>query len=73
MIDKIIAWYDRKWSLRGLRKKFRREIVVDTVMKDWITDCIIERKQEGRRKEFVDKQAEIKEKELFLKWLRAQK
>ena len=42
-------------------------------MKEWITDCIVERKQEGRRKEFVDKQAEIKEKELFLKWLRAQK
>jgi hypothetical protein len=71
MIDKIINWVDVKWALRGLVKKFRREIVIDSIMKDWISACIIERKQEGRRKEFLDKQKEIEEKELFYKWIKS--
>jgi hypothetical protein len=34
-------------------------------MKEWITACIIERKMEGRRKELIESQSGIKEKELF--------
>lgn len=73
MLDNLIKWFYRKWALRGLRAKYRKEIAVDLVLKEWITACIIERKMEGRRKELIDSQNKIKEEELFYKWLIAQK
>lgn len=73
MIENTIAWVMRKWALFGLRNKYRREIAVDQVLKDWITACIIDRKMEGRRKELLESQAKIKEEEIFYKWLKAQK
>lgn len=65
----IILWFYRKWALRGLRAKYRKEMALDLVLKDWITACIIERKMEGRRKELIEMQGKLKETELFYKWL----
>lgn len=73
MIENIINWIFRKRALWGLRRKYALDIAVKVVLKEWITACIIERKQEGRRKELVEAQAEIKEMELFAKWLKSQK
>lgn len=73
MIQKLIQYFARKRALRGLRRKYTLEIAVNQIMKDWIKVSIIERKQEGRRKELVDKTKEVKEIELFYKWLRTQK
>lgn len=73
MIENIIRWIFRKRALYGLRRKYALDISVKTILKEWITACIIERKQDGRRKELVDAQGELKEMELFAKWLKAQK
>ncbi len=73
MIQKLISWFGRKKALRGLRRKYVLDIAVKQVLKDWITASIIERKQEGRRKELVDASSELKEIELFYKWLLTQK
>jgi hypothetical protein len=42
-------------------------------MKEWTTACIIDRQQEFRRKELIELQSAIKEKELFIKWLQSLK
>lgn len=73
MIQKIIQYFAHKKALRGLRKKYVLDLAVKHILKDWITASIIERKQEGRRKELVETQAEVKEMELFYKWLKTQK
>lgn len=73
MFDNLIAWYYRKKAFRGLKAKYRLEIATDVVAKEWITECILHRKQEFRRKELVEMQAKIKEQELFYKWLMAKK
>ena len=73
MLKKFNDWYYNKKAIRGLRKKYLLDLACDYIMKDWISACIIERKQEFRRKELVEKQAEVKEKELFLKWLKTLK
>ena len=69
MFKKIQKWCYRKKAIFGLRKKYRLEMAVDEVLKDWITACIIDRKQEGRRQELIDSQKKLKEEELFYKWL----
>jgi hypothetical protein len=73
MIENIIKWIYRKRAIYGLRRKYLLDIPVDEILKDWITDCIIERKQDGRRKELINAQEGLKEKELFYKWLKTQK
>lgn len=65
--------YFRAKALLGLRKKYALEIAVDNVLREWISDCIIERKQEGRRKEFEELRKKIEEEELFYKWLKSKK
>ena len=72
-MNKFIKWWYRKWGLHGLKKKYREDIAVDYILKDWITECIINRKQEGRRNELIDSQKKISEEELFYKWLKSQK
>jgi hypothetical protein len=73
MIENIITWYFRKRAIYGLRRKYALDLAVEQLLKDWITACIIERKQEGRRQELIDAQGKIKESELFVKWLKEQK
>lgn len=73
MYTKIKDYITRKRALYGLRKKYRMEIAVEKLSKDWITACIIDRQQEFRRKELIESQAKIKEIELFYKWLKSQK
>ena len=73
MIENIIKWIFRKRALYGLRRKYALDKAVKVIMKDWITACIIERKQEGRRKELVDAQSELKEIDTFIKWIKVQK
>lgn len=63
----------RAKALLGLRKKYNLELQADNILKEWISDCIIERKQEGRRKEFEELRKKIEEEELFLKWLKSKK
>jgi hypothetical protein len=63
-----------KWKAkRVLIRKQYAEIAIDELTKDWITSCIIERKQEFRRKELVEFQNKTNEDQLFLKWLKARK
>ena len=66
----MINWIIRKYSIWGFRKKCALDLGVKKVLKDWITVCIIERKQEGRRQELLETQKEIKEIEIFHKWLK---
>lgn len=66
----MINWICRKYAIYGFRKKCALDLGVKQVLKEWITACIIERKQEGRRQELLDAQKEIKEIELFAKWLK---
>lgn len=73
MIEKIIKFVYRRKALKGLIKKYRLEISVDSILKDWITFSIIDRKQENRRKELIEAQGKEKETELFYKWLKTQK
>lgn len=73
MFENFITWFFHKWALRALRAKERKDLATFVVLKDWVTACIIERKQEGRRKELVELQQKIKETELFYKWLSEQK
>ena len=69
----IKKWWFHKWAIRGLKKKYLEEMAIDVILKDWITECIIVRKQEGRRQELIDSQKGIVEKELFYKWLQNKK
>ena len=69
----MIKWLCRKYAIWGFRRKCALDMGVKTILKEWITACIIERKQEGRRKELLEAQNEIKEIELFAKWLKEQK
>ena len=69
----MIKWLYRKYAIFGFRKKCALDLATQQVLKEWITACIIERKQEGRRKELLEAQAGIKEVELFAKWLKALK
>lgn len=69
----LIFWLYRKWALHGLKRRYLKEMAIDTVLKEWVTDCIIERKQEGRRKELVELQNKLKESEIFYKWLLTKK
>ncbi len=69
MLEKIRNFIDRLRAIWGLKKTYRKEIEIEKITKDWITVCIIERKQEGRRKELLESQARLKERELFLTYL----
>lgn len=62
----------REKALKALIKKYEMDLAVDLVLQDWITACIIERKQEGRRKELVEIQQKIKEMEVFIMYLKTQ-
>lgn len=73
MIEKIITYIYRKRALYGLRRKYLLDIAVKQILKDWITDCIVDRRQESRRNEFVEADKELKEMELFRKWIKSQK
>lgn len=70
-MKKIIELYYKWKAKRGLIKKYYLDIAVEEILKDWITECIINRKQEFRRKELVEAQNNISESQLFLKWLRS--
>lgn len=71
-ISSLREWYYHKKALNGLKKKYYLELEVDKILKDWITACIIERRQENRRKELIESQSKVKEDELFIKWLKTQ-
>jgi hypothetical protein len=63
-----------RWKARlQFINHFSLEIAKDDLLKDWITTCIIERKQEHRRKELVEMQNKINEDQLFVKWLKSRK
>jgi hypothetical protein len=65
----IIKFYYNWKAKRLLTQKYLLDIAIEEYMKDWVTDCIISRKQEFRRKELVEAQNNISESQLFLKWL----
>lgn len=65
-------WYRFK-AKKGLIKKYNLDIEIDEILKDYISECIIARKQEFRRKELVEQQNKLNEDKLFLKWLKARK
>lgn len=65
----MLNYYYQKRALWGLKRKYNLDVAVDRILRDWISECILHRKQEGRRKELTDTITAIKEKELFLKWL----
>jgi len=67
---KIIEKYYRWRAKRRLISKYLLDTAVEEILKDWITDCIVDRKQEHRRKELVETQNQITESKLFIKWLR---
>lgn len=62
--------YHKIKAKRQFIKYFANEIEKDKILKDWISECIITRKQEFRRKEMVEMQDKLNEDELFVKWLR---
>ena len=68
-VTRFREWRYHRKAIKGLLKKYYLEVEVDKVLKDWISACIIERKQEGRRKELVESMAKVKEDEFFIKWL----
>lgn len=70
MIQKLIFWCARKKAIFALKRKYVLDIQVKTLLKEWVTACILERKQEGRRQELTDSIKEIQELELFYKWLK---
>lgn len=69
----MIKFYYKWKALRGLRRKYQIDIATHKVLKDWVTDCIIDRKQENRRQELVELEGKLKEQELFLEWLKKRK
>ena len=73
MIENLRKWLLRKWLLSKLIRRYRREIIGDKILEEWITACIVERKHEGRRKELQENRAKQLESELFVKWLETQK
>lgn len=66
---KIREFYYKWKALNGMRKKYLLDIATHKYLKEWVKDCIINRKQEYRRKELVELEATLKEQELFLNWL----
>lgn len=73
LFEKLRRYYYRRKAIRALKRRYRLDSMCDEIMKDWVTACIIERRQEGRRKELIEAQTKIKEEELFLKWLKTLK
>ena len=67
---KIRTFFYRLKALRGLKRKYYIDIATHEFLKDWVTDCIINRKQENRRKELVELEGTLKEQKLFLDWLK---
>lgn len=65
--------YYRWKAKRQFVNHFTLEIAKDNLLKDWITTCIVERKQEFRRKELVEMQNKTNEDQLFVKWLKSRK
>ena len=66
----IIKFYYRWKAKKGMLAKYRLDLATEEVLKEWITECIVNRKQEFRRKELVEIQNSISESQLFIKWLR---
>jgi hypothetical protein len=66
---KIRDIYYKRKALNGLKRKYYLDIAINEHLKDWVTDCIINRKQEHRRKELVELEGTLKEQYLFLEWL----
>ena len=73
MIENLKRWVLRKWLLKSLIRRYTREIVGDKILEEWITNCIVERKHEGRRKELTENRAKQIESELFIKYLKTLK
>lgn len=69
----MIQKYQRFRARRKLIKHYSEQFYRDLLLKDWITECIVGRKQEHRRKELVEMQDKINEEVKFLEWLRKTK
>lgn len=69
---KIRHFLDKRYILKALKTKYRRELQEMEISKKWITECIIDRKQEFRRPELIKLETQIKEQVLFLEWLETQ-
>lgn len=60
----------RRWNeKRKLRKSYLKRLEVELLMEEWISKRILDG-QTNRREELVSKQAEIKELELFIDFLK---
>jgi hypothetical protein len=70
-MKKIIEFYYRLKAKRGMLIKYYLDLATEEILKEWISDCIINRKQEFRRKELVEIQNSITESKLFIKWLKS--
>ena len=70
-MNKIIKFYYNWKAKRGMLKKYYLDLATEELLKNWISDCIISRKQEFRRKELVEIQNSINESQLFIKWLKS--
>lgn len=66
----IIKFYFNWKAKRGMLNKYYLDLATEEILKEWISDCIINRKQEFRRKELVEIQNSISESQLFIKWLK---
>ena len=70
IIFKIVGKIKRKLAIRRLRKHYENLLIVETIMEEWISTSIINRQQQGRRKELKEKQDRIKEITLFVDYLK---
>ena len=68
-MDKYYRWKAKM----GLLKTYNLQEQEVIISKDYLTECIINRKQEFRRKELVELQDKLNEIQLFKKWLKSQK
>lgn len=70
MLAKIKNYFTRRKVLKGLIRTYKQQVIVQEIENDWISRCIIERKQEGRRNELIQGQQKLKELELLLKFVK---
>jgi len=69
--ENLIRKYYKFKSRRKLISHYRYQLEVEEMMRDWISQSIVERKQEGRRDELVGKESRIQEIKLLLNYLKS--
>ncbi len=66
---KIINWNTRRRIKKVLLKRYLHDYEVELILEQWIIKRILDG-QTARRKELAEKQARIKEMEMFINYLR---